>query len=52
MGRDKRIRVSQDEKDLLKETALAMYGTDEIFYAVIVEQLCKEKLEELEENDG
>lgn len=42
MSRDKRIRVSEDEHELLSKTREQIYGTDEVPYGTVVQRLCED----------
>lgn len=39
--RDKRIRLSESEKDLLRTTRTAVFGDNEVPYGIVVKEACK-----------
>lgn len=49
MARDNSIALSDEELQQLKEVRLEIFGTDEVPYGVVVNQLCSN---ELVENDA
>lgn len=43
MVRDNTIALSDDEKELLSNKRVSMFGTDEVPYGVVISKLCEDE---------
>jgi len=46
MARDKKVRLSESEKELLRSTRTAVFGDENVPYGLVIERACKELLSE------
>ena len=44
MVRDKKVRLSESEKELLRSTRTAVFGDENVPYGLVIERACKELL--------
>lgn len=51
MARDKKVRLSESEKELLRSTRTAVFGDESVPYGLVIEQACKTLLAD-EGNDS
>lgn len=51
MSRDKKVRLGEDEKELLRSTREVVYGDDNVPYGLVIAKGCKALLAEDEDNN-
>ncbi|MHC3380228.1 hypothetical protein [Haloarcula sp. H-GB5] len=51
MARDKKVRLSESEKELLRSTRISVFGDENVPYGLVIEQGCKALLAEDDSNE-